>query len=124
MLSREEILAADDLPREPVPVPEWGGDIWVSMVPAGDMQAYARWYGEAKEAGDTSQSEARIVVMCACDRAGAALFDPDDVPAVAAKNPEVIRRLAAAALRVNDATDKAGEELEGNLDGVPSADSS
>ena len=27
ILTKDAILAADDLPREIVPVPEWGGDV-------------------------------------------------------------------------------------------------
>ena len=39
MLTREQILAADDLPRERCPVPEWHGELWVRTMTAADREA-------------------------------------------------------------------------------------
>ena len=38
MLTKEAILAADDLPREKVDVPEWGGEVYVRALTGAQMQ--------------------------------------------------------------------------------------
>ena len=40
ILSKDAILAADDLPRETVHVPEWGGDVYVRTMSGTDRDAF------------------------------------------------------------------------------------
>ena len=40
ILTKEAILAADDLPRETVLVPEWGGDVYVRTMSGTDRDAF------------------------------------------------------------------------------------
>ena len=40
ILSKEAILAADDLPREKVNVPEWGGEVLVRTMSGTDRDAF------------------------------------------------------------------------------------
>ena len=40
ILSKEAILAADDLPREIVSVPEWGGQVCVRTMTGTDRDAF------------------------------------------------------------------------------------
>ena len=40
MLTREQILGSDDLKRQTVAVPEWGGDVFVRMLTGGERDAF------------------------------------------------------------------------------------
>ncbi len=40
ILTKEAILAADDLPRETVLMPEWGGDVYVRTMSGTDRDAF------------------------------------------------------------------------------------
>ncbi len=40
MLTREQILQSDDLPRETVQVPEWGGEVQVRTMTGTDRDAF------------------------------------------------------------------------------------
>ena len=40
MLTREQILQSDDLPRETVPVPEWGGSVRIRTLSGADRDGY------------------------------------------------------------------------------------
>lgn len=120
-LTRDAILEADDLQKERVDVPEWGGPLWVRQMSADEIGAYSKHSGKDDA---TSVTLARLVVATACDESGALLFGQDDVPAVGQKNPDVIARINQAALRVNGITAEAAEKAAKNSDAAPSDSSS
>lgn len=96
---RETILAADDLERVKVPVPEWGVEVWVRTMPAGEREAYLRDVSlSAKEDGILM---ARLVAWAAVDIDGNRLFRPEDAPALTRKSHKVIERLFEAAAQLN-----------------------
>ncbi len=119
-LSREQILAADDLRRVKMEVPEWGGVVFVSTMTAADRGAF-----EAANEGASAQAiRERAVAATVTDASGARLFTDDDVEALGAKSAKVLERLALAAFRLNGITDGDVEELVKNSPTDPSGDSS
>lgn len=96
-LSRAAILAAADLRTERVPVPEWGGDVWVRQMNGAQLDAYRA----EVEARQGVASSALIVALCCCDKSGERLFTAEDVPALMEKSPVALARIQAAAVRVN-----------------------
>jgi hypothetical protein len=119
-LTREQILAADDLPREEVQVPEWGGSVWVRVLNAGD---HAR-LGAEYETIPRSEIMVYLLARTLCDEAGAALFGPaagDAVGALGAKNPEVLVRLFNVAARLNKMSPSDVDEAAKNSEPSPSA---
>ena len=117
MLTKEAILAADDLPRVLALVPEWGGEVYVraltgaELVPFGDAVAI-------EQEKDTKAIMPRLypllVALCACDESGASIFTLADAQELAGKHAGVVARVAQAALRVNKMHEDAQEELVGN----------
>lgn len=105
-LTREAILAAEDLKRDTVPVPEWGDGAvaTIRMMTAAERMEYLRQATvDAKKDGQAAISiEAILVAMSVCDESGALLFKPEDIPALAAKSATAISRIANAAAALNE----------------------
>ena len=118
---RDRILQADDLPREPVEVPEWGATVWVRTLTAAERE---RWEAEAVGEGGRARTRfevrASLVVLAACDEAGAPVFEPGDVPALATKAAPAVIRLFDRALALNAVAPADVERLEKNSAASPS----
>ena len=107
-LSRDEILAAPDLPRVPVDVPEWGGRVFVRALTVGEQDALFA------EAGAEKGYNARLVAFCTVDENGGRLFVDADFAELEKKSAVALGRLIVAIGKVNAATPAAREEIAGN----------
>ena len=99
MLTRDAIFAANDLPTEVVPVPEWGGEgatLTVRRLTAAEFLALL-----AKVKADPDRAYAYWLVFTVVDDAGKRLFTEADAEALAGKSMQVIQRLFDAADRLN-----------------------
>ncbi len=103
MLTREQILGADDLPREEVTIPEWNGSVFVRALTGHERDALERVLATDK------LSRATIAAMCVVDEKGNKLFADGDVQALGKKNGAALERIVQAALRFNLLTDEAVE---------------
>ena len=113
MLSRDQILGADDLRRERVEVPEWGGHVFVGMMTGTARDAFeASIVNDGKP--DLSNMRAKLAVACMVDEAGRAIFGPGDVTALAAKSATALDRVVKVAQRLNRLGDAELEEMRGN----------
>jgi hypothetical protein len=104
MLTREQILGMDDLPREEVRIPEWKGSVYVRALTGDERDQLERMI--AKD----SVSRAKIVALCVVDVKGERLFKEKDVAALAGKHGAALEKIVSAALRFNLLTDDAIEE--------------
>lgn len=124
ILTRDEVLKAEDLVRETVAVPEWGGDVVVRTLTGAERDAHDllgfQAIEAAKERGEdpryvTSKNVmARLLAFALCDETGARLFTVADLEALGAKNGAVIDRLYKVADRLNAVTARAVDALAGN----------
>jgi len=99
MLTREQILQSDDLPRETVPVPEWGGEVQVRTMTGTDRDAF-----EASLIGKEGRLEnvrARLVSLTLCDESGSRLFSDGDIAALGGKSAKALDRVFAVSQRLN-----------------------
>src|SRR4051794_22108084 len=103
MLSREMILSLNDVKREAVEVPEWGGTVYVRTLSGKERRQFFT------HLGTDSLTSAHMVAWCACDENGNRLFTDDDVEALLAKHRKALDRIANAALTFNEllSTDEA-----------------
>lgn len=99
-LTKDAILAADDLPRAEVEMPEWGGTVWVRALGGSEFLAYAE---AVEEMEDGVEIMARLVVLSACDEDGKRLFDEADIPALKQKSLRAVKRLAEKAKELSGA---------------------
>ena len=119
MLSVADILALDDLPREKVSVPEWGGDVFIRTMRGDERDEFEG--AEAlfrKSAGKGPRAmrgfRARLLVFTVCDEAGRLLFAPEQAAALGQKSSAIVSRLFDVAAKLNGFTQSDVEELEKN----------
>lgn len=119
-LTREQILAADDLPRERVAVPEWQGDVWVRTLTAAEREQWENAVEATSSGARGPHIRAALVAMVACDERGVALFTADDIPVLARKSCPAVMRLFEVAQRLSKVAPADVEALEGNSGASPS----
>lgn len=124
IMTADEILAYDDIPRELVAVPEWKGrKVWVHGLDGTGRDAFESEVsgGGAKGAvRNLANFRARLLVRCLRDAKGEQLFSPEQMAALGRKSGRALDRLADVALRLSGMDAKALEEAEGNSGGGPS----
>ncbi len=99
MLTRDQILAADDLPRELVEVPEWGGSVYVRTLTGTEADAQMAEVLDGRR--DLQDYHAKMAAACICDDAGKRLFSDADVKVLGAKSVRALDRVVAAVNRIN-----------------------
>jgi hypothetical protein len=114
ILSREQILAAQDLASEEISVPEWGGSVRVRMMTGAERDALGASLLGADKKVDMSQYRIRLLAACLVDEAGQPLFGPDEVGLLGAKSGVALDRVYRVAERLNDVGAGAVEAAQGN----------
>jgi hypothetical protein len=119
-LSADEILGADDLQREPVEVPEWGGTVLVQGMSGTARDAFeasllnSKMNGVDKDKG-MERYRARLCAACIVDESGKRVFQGDAVVRrLGEKSAQALTRVAEVASRLSGLTDEDAEELTGN----------
>ena len=113
MLTREAILGADDLPREKVDVPEWGGAVYVRTMTGAERDKYeAELLATEDKTARLVNIRARLAGLTVCDEAGKRVFADGDIEALGAKSAAALDRIFPVAMRLNglSATDVEGLE--------------
>ncbi len=119
LLSKEQILAAEDLPKKRVNCPEWGEGAWVfvrtlSAAERDRFEAGSVELAEESPAARLANIRARFCALCICDEAGQPLFTPADAEALGKKSARALDRIFAVAQRLNGMRKQDLEELEKN----------
>jgi len=123
MLTRNEILGADDIARELVAVPEWGGEVWVQSLSGAQRDRFEQAMVKSKD-GDTVQNvRASLAAWSIVDNAGVRVFSDADVAALGQKNGAALDRVFTVAQRLSGFGDADVEGLVKNSSGDQSDDS-
>ena len=99
ILSKDAILAADDLPRETVNIPEWGGEVLVRTMSGTDRDAFEASLLEKD--GRMENVRARLVALTLCDLQGDRLFNDSEIAALGRKSARALDRVFSVAQRLN-----------------------
>ena len=112
-LTKEAILTADDLPREEVDAPEWGGTVLVSAITGTARDAFE---GAVQAAPDTNSNiRALLCVRAIVDENGKRVFTDAEAGALGAKNAATLDRVFVVASRLSGMSKDDIEVLEKNL---------
>jgi hypothetical protein len=117
LLSRDAILAADDIQVEDVEVPEWGGIVRVRGLSGTERDAFeaASLQGRGKNVQVNLRNlRARLVQKAVVDERGELLFRPVDVEQLGRKSAAALQRLFEPAARLSGLTEDDMEELAKN----------
>lgn len=131
LLDRNAILGADDLGRETVDVPEWGGAVHVRGLTAAERDAYEASLMDATRTGKRTKitpklqnAKARMAVLCIIDDKGDRVFTDADADALGKKSASALNRIVEAIQELSGMSEEDIEELEKNSPSGQSDDSS
>jgi len=112
-LSKEQILAADDMGLKEVEVPEWGGNVFVRVMTVGERDSYENEWIVNKNKG-VENFRSKFLQRVLCDEKGELLFTAAEIDLLAGKSARVITRIWEAAMKHNALSDGDVEELAKN----------
>lgn len=118
LLTKDQILGAQDLSFEDVAVPEWGGTVRVKMLTGAERDAFeASTIIRRGKRVDVNMVNvrARLVSLTVVDEKGGRLFSEGDVEALAKKSSAALNRVFEAARVLNGLTEEAAGEAEENF---------
>ncbi len=105
ILTRQDIIDAQDIETETVEVAEWGGAVIVRAMSGAERDRFQQSCmivrADGKHEADMRNVQAKLVAMCAVDENGNLLFGPDEVEHLAAKSAVAIERVFDVAQRLN-----------------------
>jgi len=118
LLTKQEILAAQDLRTEDVEVPEWGGTVRVRTLTGAERDAFEASLTTVDKQGrrvpHLVNLRARLVAACLVDETGGRLFEPNEVALLGAKSAAALDRVFSVCQRLNGFTAADVEEMEKN----------
>jgi len=123
-LTRDAILAADDLKKETVEVPEWGGSVTIREFTAAERDLFESEWLKGKAAGtETDNIRARLVSRTLITDTGERMFSDAEIAILGNKSATALDRLFTVAQRINGMSGAAVDELEKNSGGDRNDDS-
>lgn len=124
-LTKELILQAQDIQREEVQVPEWGGVVLVCGLNGKQRDGLeaSMIEGKGKNANvNLTNLRAKLAARSIVDEDGKRVFSDEDIPALALKSALALNRVYEVAQRLSGITQEDVEELTKNSEAAPSAD--
>ncbi len=115
-MTREQILAVDDLPRKEVTVPHWKNSVWLRTITAAERDAYmlsARPPVDGQPP-DFDNFRARLLVYAICDETGKRLFRQGEDALIGGKCGDAIGLLFEEAQKLNGLEPEAVEDARKN----------
>ncbi len=125
-LSRDAILAVNDVLYEDVDVPEWGGKVRVKSLTGKERDALesSMIVGKGKNANvNLNNLRAKLVARSVVDEDGKQVFSDEDLAALGAKSAAALTRVYEVAQRLSGITEEDVDELTKNSLTAPSDDS-
>ena len=124
-LSKDDILAAADLPTEDVEVPEWGGTVRVQGMSGEQRDAFEASIQKKTADGsmelDALDFRAKLAARVMVDEKGARLFTNSEVKQLSKKSAKPLQRIFEVGQRLSGMSDDDVASLEGNSGGQSDA---
>lgn len=120
ILTRDQIVKAEDIEYEIVSIPEWGGDVKLKTMTGTERDAWESSVFRAKgkvNNADYQDMRAKLLSRCIVGEDDKRLFSDKEVAAVGAKNASILDRLYIVAAKLNAIGADDEEELLKNSDG-------
>jgi len=129
ILSFEEIMQADDLDTEKVPVPEWGGAVLMKTMSGKNRDDYIQILqgrmvgtGKGRKLSNYRGLSASLLQQCLIKKDESPLFTAAQIKDLQGKNGAVISRLVEKAQEMNGLTDDEVEKISGNSETTKNED--
>jgi hypothetical protein len=112
-LTAEEIVEANDQQVHVMEVPEWGGQIGIRVMTAGERDAHELEWMNGKERGVTN-FRSKFLAKIISDKDGNRIFSDAKIRALSEKSGAVCQRIFEEGLKYNAVTDQDVEDMAGN----------
>lgn len=120
-MDKMSILKSKDVQVVSVPVPEWGGDIYLRTISGADRDAWEMdCWGRDNDMMRGRNMRAKLLVRAICDEEGTRIFTDMDAADLGQKNAKVLDRLFDRAAALNGLREEDVKELEKNSEDDPS----
>jgi hypothetical protein len=117
-LTRDDIIAAEDLRQEPCEIPEWGGTAYLRVMNDEERDSWESWVMARRDAEDRIAGVRReLVTRTLVDARGKRLFDKADD--LRRKSARVINRLFETAQKLNGLGEGAVEQEKKDSSSIP-----
>lgn len=115
ILSRADVLSADDRVIEAIEVPEWGGSVLGRSLGMDELYDVRELAG-LDEGGDIDAEKLNLLmfIQCVVDEDGEALFTQDDYEALRKKSAGAMLRVLSKINKLSGITDDTSEEARKN----------
>jgi hypothetical protein len=126
LLTKNEILQAQDIQREEVPVPEWGGVVLVRGLTGKQRDGLeaSMIEGKGKNANvNLMNLRAKLVARSVVDEDNKRVFEDADIPALTEKSAVALNRVYEVAQRLSGITQEDVDELTKNSEATQNIDS-
>lgn len=123
MLTKEQILKANDFSVEKVTVKQWNGFVFVRGMTGTERDAFEQSVVQTKGKTNLSNIRARLCALTIVDEKGNRLFDDSDIVELGKKSAAALDKVFAVAQRLNGLAAGDVEELAKNSGAVQSEDS-
>lgn len=115
LLSKAQILAADDLVTEDLDVPEWGGTVRLCTLTGEQRDEFESSQVEINKKGQPKQNmanlRARLVALVVVDENGNPAFSKYDIPDLGRKSAKALDRVFEKASDMNGFSEEDIQEL-------------
>ncbi len=125
-LTKDQILQAQDIMFEDVPVPEWGGTVRVVTLTGNERDAIeaSMIVGKGKNKDiSLANLRAKVVARSVVDEEGKRIFEDEDIAALGRKSTAALNRVYEVAQRLSGITQEDVDELTKNSEAAQSDDS-
>jgi len=114
LLTKDQILAADDIESEVIDVPEWGGAVRVATMTGEIRDRFEAACLAAGEDANMDNVRAKMVAFSIVDEQGNLMFSPADVQALGGKSSKALDRVFDTSQRLSKITANEVEDLAKN----------
>ena len=126
ILTKDDILNANDIQIELVSAPEWGGDVYVKSLTGTEVDQYTKSIIESKGNNQTVNFDnirSKLCALAICDEKGKRLFDNKEISLLSKKNSAALIRCFKKAQSLSGLNDEDIKELADGLQENPLEDS-
>lgn len=114
VLNRDQILNSDDLTKEEVSVPEWGGEVFVRTLTGTEKDTFEEKIIGKNGGVNMKNIRALLASLTIVDEKGERLFEESDIKELGRKSGAALSRVFNVAQRLNKISDDDVEELAKN----------
>ena len=114
ILTKEQILAANDVKRIKINVPEWGGEVYISTMTGTARDEFETGILSNAKGGKVGNARARLAASTITDELGNLLFTANDIESLGLKSQLALDRVVSEAQKLNKLTNDDLEQAEKN----------